>query len=364
MFYLLFYRSTVASLLLNKHLHINGINKGNVKVTDDANRTRNNNQSSTYATSGVDHNFERRQEEKSDCGLENPDQISKLLDSSRKHTLLFSQKFDSFPKPKGSIKTTLSIVPHSYSPGHKYRNSLSNSVPNLSVNKSPNVYTKNNILRAMVNITKAKEMHENNFEKIVFTTVEDDHYCSNSKYISKEQNLTIDEKSEANNLDNTCRPYETLPLTNSNEKSILDGSKTLPITQIDATNEDNGENSSIPTTISSTMEKPMTSTVTNTTSEIVKSSKTATRFAKLTKSSKNPMILRVGKNSNGQCDQIKFNKRRFLGAGKENPFKDDKSPERIPGNQMASEEAEGEDRKKQASLHKMKRERKVSNHDV
>ena len=84
------------------------------------------------------------------------------------------------------------------------------------------------------------------------------------------------------------------------------------------------------------------------------------KFVKLPKCPKSPKFLQINKRpKTGGKNLTVIKKKRFLGVGIRKASGDEISPHKVQ-RQMIPEGMESEDKKKQASLHKMKRERKVS----
>lgn len=372
-----FGRSTVAALILNKHLHINGISKKNVKVTDKVKQQASNVTHSAKVTSSCfDPSIELPSEKISDNNIPTTSQKNKFLDPSLKHTLIFRQKFDSFPKPKSSIKSTQSNASQSFVASKKLKYSLSKSVPNLTLCRSPNIYSKNRIFKAIVSLTKEKQINDENFDKIIFTTVDDDQQntvktlynlkLDNSEDTDVKINSPGNEMRHIDNDERECQEmkksrnvspnFDRLQCFQTNENKTIDANETNNSTSNSLKVENDN---ALPESPALTV-PVISSNTTHTNPQFNITSKAKSRIVKLTKCSKSPMIFSVGKN-NVPVEQIKFNKRRFLGVGKGKPSKGDVTPERIPKDRQGSEDTERDDRKKQASLHKMKRERKVSN---
>lgn len=339
--------------------------------------------------------------------IDTDDTSPELLDSPLlKNSKLFKLKYDSFPKQKGAIKTTLSNASYSFAQSQisKHADSLSSSVPNLTLARVSYKNSKNSFRKLEETFDPSPEEDRQQLaEKLDNEADGFAHF--DGKFIESFQEVNLG--TSPNACDSCSDREEISPTKYANDTSITDNvtrkcternfhsdeeiSKrnvttndkvkgfSLPISPKDSTRSPKADKPGIITSVrtslgTSTMitsTSPTTTTKTVTLSQ-TKTSKATSKLVKFTKYQRSPMILRVGRSSKAvtTSSQVtsaknkmasKVKKTKFLGVGVRMGRSNSPGPK--PEGSMrrrgADEGSDGEDKKKQASLHKMKRERKV-----
>ena len=239
---------------------------------------------------------------------------------------IMCSKFDSFPKQKffnwaegkHGFVGVQKITDTNRSPINKISdNLLSSSVPNLSSARSSckSDYTKN-----VVDISALLQKDKEDLDNIL------------NNRIAQSFALEI----EGTNSEAISEKLEPTKMTSEQQKS---------------------KQQSVSQQIADSLQQQQLPAATNSSSSTTKTTKAKNRLVKFTKCPRSPKILKVGKNIRVANDLRKMKKKKKLfgiSVGRRN--KGTSMSEKIGGEPPV---LTAEDRKKQASLHKMKRERKV-----